>query len=152
MSGSASGRPLVDFAGAARSGWRPANRCFLCGPENPVGLWLRFRRIEDGAEADFMPAPHQVGWEGIIHGGILAALLDDAMGNALYLRGETGVTVQMEVRFRRPVRPGDQLLVRARIGEENRRTTTIEATLSRDEEVASSGVGTYFRKALEGSR
>jgi uncharacterized protein (TIGR00369 family) len=144
------GRPLVDYAADA-AGWRPANRCFVCGPENPVGLRLQFRQTEDGAEAEFVPAEHHVGWEGMIHGGILAAVLDDAMGNALFLRGETGVTIQMEVRFRQPVRPGDRLLARARIRAEDRRLATIDADLVRDGETVCAGVGTFLRKPLRGA-
>ncbi len=88
-----------------------ANRCFVCGPGNPIGLRLRFREEGEGVAADFTPSDLHVGWEGLIHGGIVAALLDDAMANIWAWRGTPAVTTSISVRFRVPVRPGERLRV-----------------------------------------
>lgn len=93
---------------------RDARRCFVCGPDNPIGLKLRFTRMGEGIRAEFTPTDLHVGYEGLIHGGILAALIDDALANVWFLRGEEAVTAKIEVRFRREARPGEPLVVTAR--------------------------------------
>ena len=79
-------------------------RCFACGPENRIGLQLVFEEAGEGAvrartqlRADF------AGWQGIAHGGIALALLDEAMAYAAGSVGFRGVTASMNTRFRRPV-------------------------------------------------
>ncbi len=90
-----------------------ANRCFICGPSNPIGLQLRFREEGEGVVADFTPGDLHIGWEGLIHGGLIAAVLDDAMANIWAWRGTPAVTTSISARFRRPVRPGERLRVSA---------------------------------------
>lgn len=92
---------------------RVANRCFVCGTDNPIGLKLRFARSGPGVRAEFTPSELHVGYEGLVHGGILAALIDDAMANIWFVRGEEAVTAKIEVRFRREARPGERLVVMA---------------------------------------
>lgn len=125
-----------------------ANRCFVCGPDNPSGLRLVFRREGEAVVAEFVPREEHVGWEGIVHGGLLAAVLDDAMGNVFFLQGYQALTALMEVRFRRPVRPGDRLRVRAWVEREDGRTITARAELVRDGEVVCSGQGVFLRNSL----
>jgi acyl-coenzyme A thioesterase PaaI-like protein len=88
-----------------------ANRCFICGPGNPVGLRLRFREEGEGVSADFTFGEQFIGWEGLIHGGLVAAVLDDAMANIWAWRGTPAVVARISARFRLPVRPGDRLRV-----------------------------------------
>lgn len=90
---------------------RDASRCFVCGPENPIGLHLRFAREGEGVRAEFTPTDLHVGYEGLVHGGILAALIDDALANIWFTKGEEAVTAKIEVRFRREVAPGERLTV-----------------------------------------
>lgn len=92
---------------------REANRCFVCGQDNPIGLKLRFVPAGEGVRAEFTPSALHVGYEGLVHGGILAALVDDALANIWFTRGQEAVTAKIEVRFRREVRPGDRLIVTA---------------------------------------
>ena len=51
-------------------------RCFVCGQRNPFGLHLVFRREHDTVVADFQPREEHQGFPGVIHGGIVAAVLD----------------------------------------------------------------------------
>ncbi len=88
-----------------------ANRCFVCGPGNPIGLHLRFREEGEGVAADFTPTDLHVGWEGLIHGGIVAALLDDAMANIWAWRGTPAAVIRISVRFRQPARPAERLRI-----------------------------------------
>lgn len=90
---------------------KDATRCFVCGPENPIGLRLRFVSDGEGVRAEFTPSELHVGYEGLVHGGILAALIDDALANIWFTRGQEAVTAKIEVRFRREATPGDPLTV-----------------------------------------
>ncbi|MGE5587239.1 MAG: PaaI family thioesterase [Clostridia bacterium] len=91
-------------------------RCFACGRKNPVGLKLEFQLDGEGrAVATFVPREEFQGFSGVLHGGIVCALLDEAMAWALILRGKLAVTVSMEVRFRKPVRIGAEVMVRGEI-------------------------------------
>jgi len=92
---------------------RDASRCFVCGRDNPIGLKLRFAPEGEGVRAEFTPGDLHVGYEGLVHGGILAALIDDALANIWFTKGMEAVTAKIEVRFRKEVRPGERLIVTA---------------------------------------
>ena len=92
---------------------RQANRCFVCGPDNPIGLKLKFARVGEGVRAEFTPSELHAGYEGLVHGGIIAALVDDAIANIWATRGREAVTAKIEVRFRREAIPGQLLIVTA---------------------------------------
>jgi uncharacterized protein (TIGR00369 family) len=88
--------------------------CFGCGPENEAGLQLQFALRPDGRlETRFVPRAHHAGWEGVLHGGLMATLLDEAMMAYLYRNGVNAATAELSVRFREPVRLGDEIVVTA---------------------------------------
>jgi len=80
------------------------NRCFGCGPANPIGLHLDFYVAEDQSVV-CMPVvtANFEGPPGLLHGGIIATLLDEAMSKAVRVRGLTAMTRQMDVEYLRPV-------------------------------------------------
>jgi len=121
---------------------RDASRCFVCGPDNPIGLKLRFAREGEGVRAEFTPSDLHVGYEGLVHGGILAALIDDALANIWFARGQEAVTAKIEVRFRREVRPGERLVVSAHPTGSKGGMATAKAAVARpDGEVVAEGTG-----------
>ena len=87
------------------------NRCFVCGPDNPVGLQVEFRMENELCKAEFTPSETYCGYDGITHGGIVFSLLDDVMANWLYLQGEHAHTARCELRFREPAPTGGKLLL-----------------------------------------
>ncbi|MBD3162337.1 MAG: hotdog fold thioesterase [Candidatus Eisenbacteria bacterium] len=107
--------------------------CFVCGRENPHGLHTTWTLDPDGAaRTRFEPARHHQGWVGVVHGGILAALLDEAMAQRMWLDGKPAVTANLSIRYRRPVPTSGVLLAEARIVSEKSRTARLEAVV-RDE-------------------
>ncbi|MFQ5896128.1 MAG: PaaI family thioesterase [Nitrospinota bacterium] len=92
-----------------------ADGCFVCGPDNRLGLRVGFRLEGEVVRAHFTPAPHHQGYDGLTHGGIIASLLDDAMVSCLFLRGLRAYTAKLSLRFRRPVPTGRRLLIEAEI-------------------------------------
>jgi uncharacterized protein (TIGR00369 family) len=96
------------------------NRCFGCGPANPIGLHLDFFVAGDKSEdqsvlclqivADTFEGP-----QGLLHGGIIATLLDEAMSKAVRVRGLTAMTRQMEVEYLRPVPSATSVRIEGRL-------------------------------------
>jgi len=109
---------------------RDAGGCFACGQANPIGLRLRFAADGDGIRAEFTPGPHYQGYAGVVHGGIVAAALDDAMANLFHMRGRETVTARLEVRYRREAPIGQRLIVTAAIVRERGRVFAAEALLA----------------------
>lgn len=101
---------------AADGGARRDHGCFGCGDENPCGLRLRFEPTGPGEVAGrFKPRRQDEGFFGVVHGGIVTALLDEAMAWASVSADVWAMTAKMEVRFRRPVRVGVELRLVGRV-------------------------------------
>ncbi len=79
--------------------------CFVCGPDNPSGINARFEiDKENGAASSCLTLDQRFqGWKGVVHGGILATLLDEVAIYACRGQGEQFVTAEINVRFRKPV-------------------------------------------------
>ncbi len=80
-----------------------SNGCFVCGPGNPIGLRVRFRREGDLCLGEFVPQPEHAGYDQVTHGGLLFALLDDVMANWLWLEGSACFTARADIRYREPL-------------------------------------------------
>ena len=84
--------------------------CFVCGEENAAGLQVRFY-VEDGVvKAPLRVQPHHCGYENVVHGGVVAALMDETMGWAASRAvRRMFFTADLKVRYLKPV-PGDREL------------------------------------------
>ena len=90
--------------GGSARGRPDANNCFVCGPDNPVGLRIAFHLDDEQVcRGRFAPATDHQGYDGVTHGGILYSALDDVMANWLFLQGIRGYTARCEVRYRAPL-------------------------------------------------
>ena len=87
--------------------------CFGCGQNNPIGLKLNFTREGDVIRAEFTPDKAHQGWPGLLHGGILGCLLDEAMSNVAYATGNTCLTASINIRLRQPVKVEVPLVITA---------------------------------------
>jgi acyl-coenzyme A thioesterase PaaI-like protein len=93
-------------------------RCFACGHRNASGLKLTFRREGGRIVAEYLPAEEFQGFPGVLHGGILATLLDETMGRTGALRREWLMTGKLDIRFRRPAPIAQRLRVWSEIARE----------------------------------
>jgi len=60
-----------------------SRHCFACGIENPIGLKLKFfKTADDEVTAEFIAPPDYEGYPGVLHGGVTATILDEAVGRA----------------------------------------------------------------------
>lgn len=80
--------------------------CFVCGVENPSGLHMHFYTIADGeVEATHIVRDEFQGYPGIVHGGIIASMMDETMGR-VFMEGEPPrfmVTAELKIRYKKPV-------------------------------------------------
>ncbi len=77
--------------------------CYICGTENPAGLGVVFRLDGDQVKTEVTLTERQQGPPGHAHGGCLAAVLDEAMGAAVWCAGHPVVAARLEVDFRKAV-------------------------------------------------
>jgi acyl-coenzyme A thioesterase PaaI-like protein len=109
---------------------RPQPGCFVCGQDNPNGLRIRYELQESGEiTATWTPAPAWEGFRGIVHGGVVSTVLDEAMSKAVAAAGCEALTAELRVRFRRHVTSGDTFLIRGWISGRTKRKIETEATL-----------------------
>ncbi|HEY1162288.1 MAG TPA: PaaI family thioesterase [Candidatus Dormibacteraeota bacterium] len=85
--------------------------CFGCGPLNSEGLRLVFVPGPDGSSVEFEVPERYQSWAGMAHGGIVALLLDEAVGWAAWHAGHPGVTGRLQVSYRRPLKLGEPIRV-----------------------------------------
>jgi acyl-coenzyme A thioesterase PaaI-like protein len=97
-----------------------SRHCFICGLENPVGLHLHIYETEPGVVETTYTAPdHFQGYPGVLHGGIVAAMLDEISGRAQMGDGEKPrfmFTGKLEVKYRKNVPVGQPLKIVGKAG------------------------------------
>jgi acyl-coenzyme A thioesterase PaaI-like protein len=103
--------------------------CFACGRDNPVGLKLEFKKNGNEATSEFTISERYEGWYGVVHGGIICTILDEAMAYT-YFPVTKGVTAKAEVRFRQPAPVGVPMVVTARLVKKTRKLLTTIATIT----------------------
>ena len=77
--------------------------CFVCGPRNPWGLKLHFERDGLRVKSSFVAREVYQGFPGLLHGGIITALLDEVMSRVSVLENKWTVTAKLEVRYLKPI-------------------------------------------------
>lgn len=100
--------------------------CFVCGLENPIGLKMAFYEDDEGrVVANFTTRDEHQGYPGVVHGGIVTALLDEVLGRVAIASERWMVTGRLNIRFRRPIPLGETLTI---VGEAvNWKKRTLEA-------------------------
>lgn len=116
--------------------------CMACGDQAPGGLRIRIRAMEGLAvRAQFTVLAVHQGAPGLIHGGLLSAAIDEAMGSLAYLLMTPAVTGRLEVDFRRPIPVGAAVVIDARVIAQHGRKVYTSADVSIEEESATVAVG-----------
>lgn len=105
--------------------------CFVCGIQNPSGLKLEFEYDEayHKATARYTFSDSHQGWDGVVHGGILAAVLDDAMAHAILTYDKMGITTRITVTYRDAVMVGEMIQIEGIVLEVRNRIARAEAVM-----------------------
>src|SRR5919108_873965 len=95
--------------------------CFICGLENPIGLHLHIYETEPGmVQSTYMAPDHFQGYPGVLHGGIVAAIIDEIAGRSLMgsnpMDPRFMFSAKMEVKYRRNVPIGKALKIIGKAG------------------------------------
>lgn len=120
--------------------------CFACGPGSG-GLGLAFDRDgPDTVRAEWFCDERYQGYPGIVHGGIIATILDSAMTNCLLAKGISAVTAKMQVDYAEPLRVGSTVMVRASLTRSRPPLFALEAEVIRDEAVCARAAARFMRR------
>ncbi len=95
--------------------------CFVCGPNNPIGLKLDFMYDGETLRTEFAPQKEHQGYKDVVHGGIISTLLDEVMVKLAIEKGMPAVTAQIDIRLRKAVNIGQRITFIAEIKEETRK-------------------------------
>ncbi len=121
--------------------------CIACGTTNGHAPRLRFMSTSDGGvQTTFQPDPSLEGYDGMLHGGIIATLLDAAMTNCLFAQGHCGVTADLRLRYRHPVTSCEACTLRAWIERAQRTLFTMRAELRQADQVRVTATAKFMVK------
>lgn len=123
------------------------NYCFACGKNNPDGMRLKFTYDEDGDNflCRFRLRKRYTGPPGHCHGGIIATILDEAMGKVNKLRHVVAVTSQITVDYLKPVPLNKPLRVESKeVSVTGRRHINMAEILNQKNEVLARSQGVFI--------
>jgi uncharacterized protein (TIGR00369 family) len=105
--------------------------CFVCGPENTSGLQAVFSCDKELLQSfcRLTIGDQFQGWQDIVHGGVIASLLDEACIYAGRALAETLVTAELSVRYRKPVSVGQEVTIQGEVVERRRKVLRVKARL-----------------------
>ncbi|MFC2040914.1 PaaI family thioesterase [Chloroflexota bacterium] len=119
--------------------------CFGCGQNNPIGLKLNFQWDGKTARAEFTPTEFYQGWPGLVHGGIITCILDEAMGWVVLLEGMHCLTAKMQVKLSRLASIGEPLIVTSSVTKKTRKLVESRAAISlKDSTLIAEGTATQL--------
>jgi acyl-coenzyme A thioesterase PaaI-like protein len=127
--------------------------CFACGSNNGAGLRLKFDEKDDGSVGGYFTAdPRFEGYSGMVHGGIIATLLDSAMSHCLFKKGVMPLTGRLSIRYSCPIRVGTLVKLEGRLRKRVHKIFFLEAVAFVDGEKMAYAEGRYVRRGevLEG--
>ncbi len=124
------------------------NYCFVCGKQDPAGLGLSFSSSGDKVIAEFNLQKKSQGFNDIVHGGMVAAILDEAMIQAVQTKDIHAVTSELTVRFKAPLMAGERLSVEAKVLKVKKNLIEASAAIRRpDSSVVAEGTAKLLASA-----
>ncbi len=122
--------------------------CIVCGSRhaNPATLGLKFVTDAEGVHAECVPTEIYSGYKGVVHGGIICALLDETLGwSVAVVRKKYFVTGELQVRFLRPLPVGMRITVRGRpVAHHERYSVAQGEIVGPDGRVYAEGTGKFY--------
>jgi uncharacterized protein (TIGR00369 family) len=109
-----------------------SRHCFVCGLENPFGLRLRFYETAPGEVSVECSIPEEYqGYPGVVHGGVVAAILDEAAGRSQMQDDPPRFmfTARLDIRYRKNVPVGQPLRLVGTAGASKRRTAAARSAI-----------------------
>ncbi len=121
--------------------------CFVCSLLNTYGMHISFKTTGDNEViAVFQCDGSYQGYQGIVHGGVVSALLDGAMCNCMFACNKAAVTTEMLVKYRHPVVVDEEAMVIARIVYSSEPMYMLESEIIQNGKVKAIAKGKYYHK------
>ncbi|NVM23800.1 MAG: PaaI family thioesterase [Desulfobacterales bacterium] len=95
--------------------------CFACGPMNPIGLHMEVSYLDGKAVSRLALRREFQGWSDIVHGGLVATILDEIMAHAVMHYLGNGVTISLQITYRAPLHVGEEVQVVGYVAEQKSR-------------------------------
>lgn len=90
--------------------------CYACGKDNPQGLKLSFTQPSKGKlRSEVVFSKHHQGYKGVVHGGMLALVLDDLIVNLAWREGIPAVTGELRLRLKKPAKVGERIILEGEV-------------------------------------
>ena len=122
--------------------------CFVCSGSNPMGLALRYAPQPDGSvSASFLGHSALEGYPGLLHGGVIAALLDGAMTNCLFAHKHRALTVELKVRYHAAIASAEEVSLRAWLEDDSNGLFQLRAELAQGGTVKANATGKFMKPA-----
>ena len=125
--------------------------CYVCGKDNPQGLHLNFEHPHKGklkAEAVF--SKHHQGFKNIVHGGMMAMVLDEMMVNLAWKEGIPAVTVEMRTRLKKASKVGEKIFLEGSLDDQKGKLIYTSSVAKNDKgEVLAEAEATCMRITLK---
>jgi len=121
-------------------------RCFGCSPHNPWGMGVRFFRDGAAVVCPYRFDERFQGAPGVVHGGLQAVLLDEAMCAAVFFaRGTYVLTAELHIEYHAPCRTGAAIVARAEVMEERERFAAVRAEIrDAEERLLTTATGRFY--------
>lgn len=127
--------------------------CLMCGQDNPLSFGLKFTKDDDGAvSTTFTGNRNLQGYTGIMHGGVISALLDTAMAQCLLHQDIEAVTGELTVRYLEQVDCDGTLDIRAWIDSSLPPLYHLKSQIRIDGKIVCKGKGRFMRREEQGKR
>ncbi|PIV20187.1 MAG: thioesterase [Deltaproteobacteria bacterium CG03_land_8_20_14_0_80_45_14] len=126
--------------------------CFVCGVNNPNGLQLSFEidKERQTLKTTFVASPTFQGWDGIVHGGMIGTLLDEAMAKLVYELGYQAITASLEIKFKKPAPILEPLNVYGQITEVSKRLIRAKAHVAKEDgTILATGTSTFLKQSAK---
>ncbi len=124
------------------------HNCFACSSQNPYGLQMQFYAAPDAVFSRLKIPDHLGGWNNVVHGGVVSAMLDEVMSwAAMYLLKQFVLTKSMQIDFIKPVTLGEEIKAEGRVLEvQKKRDVLMQGVLySCQGKVCAKSEGTFVR-------
>jgi uncharacterized protein (TIGR00369 family) len=134
---------------------RQNDNCFACSPENASGLQLRFFTNGEKVVSRLKVPKHLSGWDHLVHGGVIATMLDEIMGwTALHLLKKMTLTKAITVEFLKPVYVDENIRIEGKAFEvRGDREAVMQGFLyNRDDELCAKATGNFALFTVEAMR
>jgi len=122
------------------------NNCLLCGKNNPFSLKLNFISSgENKVITKFIGKSHLQGYDGILHGGVIMALLDSAMTNCIFKKDAQALTASMSVKFLKSIPADATIILSAEIIKSNSSLFVVKSKIEKNDELMASAEAKFIK-------